>query len=490
MNTFTRLAASLAVCGVGSVGLAQEADDIFKSLDKNSDGILVADEVPEAQQRFFERLIRAGDENEDGKLSKAEYQATLKEDERPAGRPAAGGPAGGRGQFDPGAIFDRLDTNKDGKLAKSELPDGVGERMGRIFDEAGKDELTKEEYGQAMAKMMRAGGRPGAGPAGEPGRPGGPGFFEQLDKNKDGKISKDEIPEQMKERMAGMFERLGVDSISLEQLSQMRSRGAGDQPPGEGRGREMRRDESRPESDAARPERDGERPPMRNDAQARDGRPGEGRPDAGPGRPGMGRPGMGGPGMGGPGGPGGFAFMRVLDENKDGRISQGEALRVAKLFDELDANKDGELDARELMGFEGPPREGDRPGMGRLGEGRPEGDRPPGARRPEGDRPEGTNSPGRRPEGDRGGYGPEAFVARFDENKDGLISKEEAPERMAENFDRLDQNKDGKLSAEEFGNMLRGGRPGGEGRPGGNDAGRRPGTDGEGSSRPKRPAAE
>lgn len=472
MKMLSRIAASLAICGLSSVGLAQEEDSIFSSLDANKDGLLVADEVSESQKRFFDRLLRAGDENEDGKLSKAEYQATLKEDEQPVGRPEANGrPGGGRGQFEPGAIFDRLDTNKDGKLTKSELPEQARDRMGRLFDELGKEEVTKEEYAEAIGRMMRSrGGQPG-------GRPGGEDFFKRLDKNGDGKVSKDEIPEQMRDRMAGLFERLGKDEIDLEELARMRRDREGDRPRGEGdRERpEMRR---RGEGDGERRERDGDRPEGRRGE--RDGRPGEGRP--GEGRPGMergeGRPGMGRPGMG----PGGPAFMRVLDENEDGRISKAEALNVAKLFEELDRNEDGQLDGGELMGFQGRPGEG-REGMGR----RPEGDRPPGDR-PQGDRPRGDRPEGDRPPGGRPGFGPEAFIERFDENKDGSISKEEAPERMAENFDRLDENGDGKITAEEFGKAFRGGRPGGEG---GRPQGRGP-RDGEGreGGRPQRPEAE
>lgn len=436
MKSFTRFAASLAVCGLTTMGFAQESDSIFTTLDKNEDGLLVADEVSEAQMRFFERLIRAGDENEDGKLSKAEYQATLKEDERPAGQPAGGRDSGGRparGQFDAGAIFDRMDTNKDGKLEKSELPEQAKERMGRLFDQLGKDVVSKEEYTKAVSQMMRGNGRPGA----EGGRPGGD-FFKQLDKNKDGKISKSEIPEQMRERMSGLFERIGKDEISLEELAKMREQRGG----------------ARPEGDRPAGER-GERKRSEGDSpKAEMKRRGDGNPG---GRPEDGRPGMG---QGGP------AFMRVLDDNKDGRISKAEALNVAKLFEELDKNKDGELDGPELMGFQGRPG-GEREGMGR----RPEGDRP----RPEGDRP--------RPEGNRGGFGPEAFMARFDKDKDGSISKKEAPGRMAENFDKIDENSDGKLTEKELGKMLSRGRPGGgEGRPEGRDRSER----GD-SNRPKRP---
>ncbi len=489
MKWLNRIAASIAVCGLSTIGMAQESNDIFKSLDKNEDGILVADEVPEAQRRFFDRLVRAGDENEDGKLSKAEYQATLKEDERPAGRPEGNRgdrPEGGRRQFNPDSLFDRFDSNKDGKLAKSELPEQAAERMGRLFDEAKKDELTKDEFREALGKMMRGGGRPGAGagPGGREGRPGGrpgPGFFEQLDKNKDGKISKDEIPEQMRERMSGLFERLGTDSISLEQLAKMRQEREGSRPEGEGRGRrpEMRRDgdrpSDRPRDGEGRSSRDGQRPPMRDGDRERGDRP---RGDRGPGERG------GRPAFGGPGGPGGPAFLRVLDADKNGRISKEEALRVAKLFDELDRNDDGQLDMPELMGFAGRPGGGDRERMGRPGGDRPRGDRPEGDRprgdRPEGNRPRGERPEGDRPEGRRGGGGPAAFMARFDENKDGVITKDEAPERMAENFDRIDSNGDGKLTADEFEKMFSGGRPGGE----------RGQRDGDKPQRPKRPESE
>jgi Ca2+-binding EF-hand superfamily protein len=44
----------------------------------------------------------------------------------------------------------------------------------------------------------------------------------------------------------------------------------------------------------------------------------------------------------------------------------------------------------------------------------------------------------------------QAMLDRFDVNKDGKISKEEAKGKLAENFDRLDTNKDGYLDKEEL----------------------------------------
>lgn len=46
------------------------------------------------------------------------------------------------------------------------------------------------------------------------------------------------------------------------------------------------------------------------------------------------------------------------------------------------------------------------------------------------------------------------FIKRFDRNKDGYLSKNELPPRMANGFDRWDANADGKLNKEEVEQML------------------------------------
>ena len=46
-------------------------------------------------------------------------------------------------------------------------------------------------------------------------------------------------------------------------------------------------------------------------------------------------------------------------------------------------------------------------------------------------------------------------LARWDTNGDGKISKEEAPQRMKQNFDRFDANGDGAIDAEEASAMMR-----------------------------------
>jgi Ca2+-binding EF-hand superfamily protein len=52
-------------------------------------------------------------------------------------------------------------------------------------------------------------------------------------------------------------------------------------------------------------------------------------------------------------------------------------------------------------------------------------------------------------------------ILTWDANDDGVITRDEAPDRMMELFDQIDANADGMLEADELRNM----RPGGRGRP-------------------------
>jgi Ca2+-binding EF-hand superfamily protein len=350
--------------------------------------------------------------------------------------------------FSPGQMFDRMDRNKDGKFAKTEIPEQapaeVRERMELLFTASGKSEVTKEEFEKVMEKYGPPRGPEGRRPEGK--RPEGDGDRPRPEGDRGREMTREGD------------RRPGSESDRREVARDGDRRPEGDRPRG-------------PESD--RMERGGDRP---------EGRPGFGGSPFGAGRPGS-------------------TLIRTLDRDENGKLNRRELAKIVEKFDELDRNEDGELDAQELIGL--PPGGfgfspfGGRPGFGgdrgremaREGERRPEGPRPDerrpegardGDRRPEGprdgdrprpeaardgDRPRPEGRPGDRPEGrpeggpPRGDRGPGPsrdagrpgdLFARLDKDGNGSISKDEASERMKDRFKDLDGNGDGKISAEEF----------------------------------------
>lgn len=364
------------------------ADAIFKALDSNNDGKIAADEVRPERKAAFERLLRVGDQNKDGVLTRAEFDRGLQEpklvDANPAGgRPGAarGGRAGGGGQF-----FNFLDKNKDGKLTLDELPEQAKTRLKPLFERLGKDSISKEEFSKLRRGQPGGGGQNQRVPVGE--------LFDRFDKDKDGKIKLADVPEQIQGRLKPLFDKLGKDVITREEATKFAQQLA----------------DRRPNPD--------QRKPAPRDARSSD-RPGT--PNAGdrPGQPRL------------------PVIFRKLDANQDGKISKQELEDAGKYFAELDRNNDGVIDPPELFGArqQGRPGQG-RPGQGRPGQGRPNPGQPAGQPRAT-DRPQGANQF-------------EAFFKRLDKNNDGKISREEAPARMKERFDQLDANDDGAVSMDEF----------------------------------------
>lgn len=343
-----------------------DATRLFDQLDANGDGKIAADEVDESRRRFFDRLLRTGDANEDGVLTKAEFTKAAAPP-RPVQRPGGGeGERGRRGPGGGGDFFARLDRDGDGKVTRDELPGALRERLAPLFERLGKDSLTKEDLQQA---------RGGAGNREE--------MFKRLDTNGDGVLEASEIPERGRRMFDAMARRLGKDEgakITREEF--LKTGGPG----------------------------------------------GPGRPGGQPGRPDGARMARG------------PALFRLLDSDSDGKLSKEELAKAAEKFEELDSNSDGSLDPRELFGSgERGGRMAARPGNARAEEGRP------GARRP----------------GAEGGRTPDGLFQRFDTNKDGKITKEEAPERMRQNFDRIDADGDGAIVAEELQKAFSNRRPGG-----------------------------
>jgi Ca2+-binding EF-hand superfamily protein len=349
----------------------------------------------------------------------------------------------------PEELFQQLDKNGDGKLTADEIAEEQKrffERQLRVGDQNRDGALSREEFLQAS----RPAANPSVplGPLGGPGgRPGQAGDlrqrFEMLDRNRDGKLTLEELPEPFRDRMKPLFDRLGKQEISLDEYGRMAGGPPGGRPePGELFNRLDRNGDGKLE----KTELPAEAPPFLAPLFERLGKDVITREEfleAGrrlfaqaPGQPGEPPRTLMQP-----------RILRLLDANGDGRLSKEELVQLAEKFQELDDDRDGQLDPRELLGLP------DRAAFNPL------------TTPPEGQRP-----------GDRG----PAF-SQLDRNGDGKISQEEAPDWLRDNFRRLDRDGDGFITPDEM--RLGFTRPG---RPRPDEAPRRPEGD---AGRPRRPAS-
>lgn len=332
-----------------------------------------------------------------------------------------------------------------------------------------------------------------------------------LDKDDDGKISKDEMPE----RLSGMFAKADEDKdgfLTRDEIQKVAfgRMGAGeDGQRGRGRGDRPERAESR-----------GDRGPEFGDREGMRGRgprDGEGRPE--------GRGAEDGRRSGGdretdrrrnvaPA----SRLMSAIDTDGDGKLSSDEISNAAKALMALDKNDDGFLDSEELQ----PSRRG-QDGIGERGAGERgergmeargirDGDRGPQGRengrrgRGPGDRGPGDRGSEQRGSGDRrpdgrgpvGQFNPESFaqmmMQRMDKNKDGQLIGDEIPERIAGRMEQLDKNSDSAIDRSELKALAEamsksrgfGQRTGRGDRPGNG----RPESDQPGGAKPKRPVSD
>ena len=139
-------------------------------LDKNGDGVLTKDEVPERMQAMFDR----GDANHDGKLTPDEIRAMSATQADPQGRPV------GRGNFtsmDPVVLA--LDADHDGVLSAAEIASAPGAL--KALDTNGDGMLSKDELRMRQQTPRQRAEH----------------LFDEWDTNKDGGLTKAELPDGM-----------------------------------------------------------------------------------------------------------------------------------------------------------------------------------------------------------------------------------------------------------------------------------------------------
>ncbi len=146
------------------------------------------------------------------------------------------GAEGGPGM--PGALLANLpivaalDADKDGSLSVSEIANASKALLS--LDKNGDGIVSGEEMRPAFNPMAGGGPRPGEGGAPNPEMMAR--MFDSQDTNKDGKLTGDEIPERMRERVTQIDED-GDGAISRTEMQRVMARmsgGKGGDRPGQG----------------------------------------------------------------------------------------------------------------------------------------------------------------------------------------------------------------------------------------------------------------
>jgi Ca2+-binding EF-hand superfamily protein len=176
--------------------LKEGADNFIKRFDKNKDGVLTKDEVPPGLAKIFERV----DTNHDGKLDQREIEQLLQvmrqrfgENKKPEQSPNKNpnkNPPPNNPQVEKMVerLLEQMDTNKDGKISRSEAKGKLAEFFEQL--DTNKDGyLDKEELHRAAARFVA---NQGGAPAQAKTPPRGP-EFDDLDKNADGRLTRDEL---------------------------------------------------------------------------------------------------------------------------------------------------------------------------------------------------------------------------------------------------------------------------------------------------------
>lgn len=312
---------------------AVAADDsaLFAQLDQNKDGKVTSNEVADSQQSFFRRALRVADRNEDGALDQAELTAATT-DAKPVELPGA----------------------------------NMGDRLANF------DPKT-------------------------------------LDRNGDGMITIEEVPAPMKDRFQTMLDRVGKESIAVDQVQAYLRGERPQQNKSDSKGES--KSDSKMDSDSM----------MSMESGDQDSRI--------------------------------AALIRRIDANGNGRIERDEQARYPQLAAILDRNRDGKISDDEIKGADMPqimPRMlegGDaKKGRNRSGEADKKGTSP-------------ESEPAKRPNANAKGRSrmdnPGEMFGQLDRNADGKLSADEVPPRMKANIGSADTDNDGSISQQEFQAALR-----------------------------------
>lgn len=197
----TSLSALVAGCAVVAVPVFASDEtpsahfELFAALDKDNDGRVTAAEMSESQATFFRRALRVADVNEDGALTQEELTVALT-DPKPVQIPTLG--ANTRA-----AMQAMLQARANGGTP----PATPKQPEIKPADRPPADSKSKSGERSKTAEKSKTGGKAkSAAGKSRPGAPDSPSadaatMFDRMDRNGDGKLSGDEVPERMKNNL-------------------------------------------------------------------------------------------------------------------------------------------------------------------------------------------------------------------------------------------------------------------------------------------------
>ncbi|HLJ09895.1 MAG TPA: EF-hand domain-containing protein [Planctomycetaceae bacterium] len=301
--------------GLGRGAGQSDPNQIFQRFDRNKDGKVTIDEIPEPARPRFQPIF---DRVQKKELTRDEFVK------------AVGQLRGGGFMQNPEGFFNRLDANHDGKLTIDEAPQQFRPMVERWFVQLRKskdDSLTVDDLKKIVAEnQAREEGRSAGRPPGPP-----PEFLRTLDTDGDGKLSEEEL-----KKAVDRFDELDANHDGYLEPNELFAppRGAGKFPGADSGARDSQAPAIKPGAAALSP-----RPSGQTISQApadSDGRS----TSALASRAGKRLAGASGNGKG---------ALQSLDRDGDGRISRDEARgKLKRNFDAIDANGDGFLDRQEI----------------------------------------------------------------------------------------------------------------------------------------------
>jgi len=170
--------------------------ELFQTLDANDDKVISRGEVPESARAAYDRLAELTDTNNDGKIDQQEYRdlLTLARESALSALPRSAG------------SFSAADKNGDGKISREEFSGLPG--MFLRADANGDGFLTLDETTR-FREAAASGSLPGPNQFGP--------RFRAMDKNGDGKLSREEFT-----GVAANFDRMDTNKDGFVTPSEIR----------------------------------------------------------------------------------------------------------------------------------------------------------------------------------------------------------------------------------------------------------------------------